>query len=165
LMVGLSGVVVLLFTRTTGLSPNPAGFDFRGYALALISVLSIAIAVVYTRKHLRQVDVLVVTAGQMFVGLLVIAPFGVLFAEINLSRISWQGWAAVLYTGLIGSYVVFILFFSMVRRYGATTASLPGYVTPVVTFGLGSLLLGELITGSLIAGAALALAGVFLSSR
>jgi len=109
--------------------------------------------------------VLVVTGGQMAVGLLCAVPMALLLSTLDLSAVAGRGWLAVAYTGLIGSFVGFILFFYMIKRFGATTAALPTYVMPAVSAGLGAVMLGEVITLPLIAGAGLILLGVFLAGR
>lgn len=165
LAVGFVGVVVLLLTRTTGLAQEAADAGLRGHFLALGGTLSVAFATVYTRRNLQGTDVVVLTAGQMAVGLLAVLPLALLLSDPRWAAISWRSWLAVTYSAVVGSFVAFLIFFYLVRTYGATTASLPTYVIPAVSGGLGALLLGEVIGSALVAGAGLTLLGVFLSSR
>lgn len=165
LVVGLGGVVLLLLTRTAGLAVLTEQVDIRGHLLALGGALSASFAVVYTRARLRDTDVLTVAAGQTLCGLLAVAPVALLLDNLDLGEIGWRGWLSVVYSGLIGSFVAFLLFFYMLKRFGAVTAALPGYVVPVVAVALGALLLGEVVTGILLVSASLTLIGVFLASR
>jgi drug/metabolite transporter (DMT)-like permease len=141
------------------------GQGLRRPFLALGGTLSVAFATVYTRRNLQGTDVVVLTAGQMAVGLLAVLPLALLLSDPRWAAISWRSWLAVTYSAVVGSFVAFLIFFYLVRTYGATTASLPTYVIPAVSGGLGALLLGEVIGSSLVAGAGLTLLGVFLSSR
>lgn len=164
LLLALGGVLFLIFTGTSGLNIS-AALDLRGQLLAFAGAIIGSISAVYTRKQLQNVDVIVVTAGQFFAGLVIAAPFAFFGGAINFAAITARGWFAVVYTGMIGSFLGFLFLFWMIKRYGATIAVLPSYVMPVVAAALGSILLGELITPSLIVGAALVLAGVFFVSR
>jgi drug/metabolite transporter (DMT)-like permease len=165
LILSLAGVLFLLATRTTGIQGNGAGIDLRGYGLALAGTLSTAFAAVYTRLRLHSVDVVTLTAGQMAAGAVVVMPFALLLSDVNFAAVSWRGWSAVVYCGLIGSCLAFLLMFSLIQRFGATSGALPGYVVPVVSILLGAILLGEVVSGSLLVGAGVTLAGVFLANR
>jgi drug/metabolite transporter (DMT)-like permease len=162
--IAFLGVVVLLSTRTTGLSEAPAT-GFQGYFLAFFGVIISSAAVVYARRRLKEIDIVVFTGGQMAMSLLVLIPFALAFTDIQLSSISWRGWIAVGYNGLVGSFLGHLVYFKMVKNYGATAASLSSYVIPVVSTGLGAMFLGELITLPLGIGALLVLVGVIWAER
>ena len=164
LLVALSGVVVLLATRTTGLNGG-APADLRGHALALAGALTNAFGAVYVRRRLSDVDPLALTAGQMLLSLGLLAPAALALGSLDFSGVTWRGWGAVAYMALVGSFLGFYVIYTLIRRYGATTGALPGYVVPVVAFGLGPLLLGEVVGPALLAGVALTLAGVFIANR
>lgn len=165
LVAAFVGVLVLLLTGTTGLAQVASGLDVRGQILALIGAVVGAVSGVYTRLKLRGTDVIVVTAGQFAVGLLVVAPFALALSSLNVSAITLRGWFSVVYTGIIGSFIGFLLVFYMIKRFGATIASLPTYVMPAVSAALGVVILSEVVTPPLLAGASLILFGVFLASR
>jgi drug/metabolite transporter (DMT)-like permease len=158
------GVVVLLSTKTSGLAETPTA-GFQGYFLAITGVIVSSAAVVYARRRLRDVDVMVLTGGQMAFSLLVLIPFALAFSDLEISSITWRGWMAVGYNGLVGSFLGHLIFFKMVKSYGATAASLSSYVIPVVSTGLGVAFLGEIVTLPLGIGAVLVLLGVFWAER
>jgi drug/metabolite transporter (DMT)-like permease len=164
LAVGLAGILFLILTRTTGLAEGEIG-DIRGHVLALIATLITAFAVVYARRQLQAVDIMVVTGGQMLVGALLIAPFALALDTPDWALVTWRGWLAMTYTAVMGSFVGFTLVFYLIKRFGAVIGSLPTYVMPVVSSVLGALLLGEIITPTFIVGAVLVLLGVFWVSR
>jgi drug/metabolite transporter (DMT)-like permease len=165
LLVALAGVVVLISTGTTGLAAGAAGLDLRGPLLALAGVVVGSAGAVYTRLRLRQVDVLVVTAGQMLAGLLFVLPFALALSSLSLAAVGARGWTAVAYSGLVGSFTGFLLLFYLIKRFGATIASLATYLMPVVAASLGAVILGEVITLPLVAAAGLILAGVVVVNR
>lgn len=162
LVLGLSGSLLLVLTGTTGLGTQGS---LIGYGLALIGVVMGAFSVIYMRKRLAGADSIVVTAGQVLASVPMVIPFVVMEPRITLTAIPAMGWFAILLTGLVGSYAGYLLLFVLIKRYGATSGALPGYVIPVVSTVLGALLLDEQITVMLVIGAALVLTGVFLVSN
>jgi len=162
LALAFCGVVVLLLTGTSGL---PTVLDARGPVLALAAILLSSFATVYTRRQLGQADVLSLTAFQTFVAALVLVPLGLFLARTELSTISLTGWLAVAYTGLVGSVLAFLVFFQLIREFGATSAAETTYLTPPVSGLLGVLLLNEVISGTLVLGAILIMLGVYVAER
>jgi drug/metabolite transporter (DMT)-like permease len=65
----------------------------------------------------------------------------------------------------VSTVLPFIAFLGASRLASATTASLIGYVVPVIGVIGGVLILGETVTLSLIAGGVLILAGVLIVER
>jgi drug/metabolite transporter (DMT)-like permease len=164
LAAAFGGVVLLILTGTTGLARSEVLLDVRGFLLVLIAALAVAITGLYSRQRLQNVDVLIVTAGQTVLGLAVVLPLALTFSPVELHAISWRGWLAVGWSGLLDSFAGFFLFMYMIQRFGPSLATLPWYVTPMVSAGLGALLLGEQITLPLVAGSALILSGAYLAS-
>jgi drug/metabolite transporter (DMT)-like permease len=161
LALGLSGTLTLVITGTTGLE---VGGDLRGYLLAAVGILLGSVSVIYMKRRLSDEDSIVVTAGQVLFSLPLVIPFALAGPVMRLDAISSLGWFVIVYTGLIGSYLGYLILFVLIKRYGATSGALPGYVIPVVAGLMGALLLGEVIDGPLIIGAGLVLLGVFLVS-
>ena len=79
--------------------------------------------------------------------------------------VSAAGWGLVVYMAFAGTFMPFLLFFWMLQRVSATTASLPSYVIPVIALAGGAWLLGEQVTAFMAAGGALILAGVVFTER
>jgi drug/metabolite transporter (DMT)-like permease len=161
LAVAFGGVALLLATGTTGLAVGQG--DLRGHFLALAGAALTAFSTVYTRRRLREVNTLVVTGGQFIAGWTIAAPLALALGGVDLAGITWRGWLAVGFGGLVGSFFAFLLMFEMIRRYGATHAVLPAYVMPLVSSLFGALVLGEVITPTLAAAGAVILGGVFLA--
>jgi drug/metabolite transporter (DMT)-like permease len=165
LLTAFAGVLFLILTRTSGLAGIAVGLETRGQLLALAGALGSAAGIVYARRQLQEIHPVVVTAGQMGIGLIMTLPLTLFFPKWDLSTITWRGWFAILYTAMIGSYAGFLLLFYMVRRYGATVSVLPAYLMPPISATIGALFLGEVITPSLIVGAGLIFIGLFLASQ
>jgi drug/metabolite transporter (DMT)-like permease len=165
LAAGFAGVVLLILTGTTGLTPGEAPPDVRGFLLVFVAAIAVGITGLYTRQRLQGVDTLIVTAGQTILGLAVVLPLTLIFDPLDLRALSWRAWLAVGWSGLLDSFAGFFLFIYMIQRFGPSLATLPWYVAPVVAAGLGALLLGEQISLPLVAASALILSGVYLASR
>lgn len=164
LIMAFVGVVILLATRTSGLAESPIAGP-QGYILAILGVIICSGSVVYARLRLRDLDTFVLTGGQMAISLFILIPFAFAFSEIEITTITWRGWMSVGYNGLVGSFLGHLVFFKMVKSYGASAASLSSYVIPVVSTSLGAILLGEIVTMPLGIGAILVLIGVFWAER
>jgi drug/metabolite transporter (DMT)-like permease len=164
--VAFAGVAYIAATRTTG-TAAPAGGSAQAssYWLLVGCAAAVALTSVFTRLRLSGEDVWVVTALQTVVGLAIVAALVLLTTRPDLASISWRGWLAVIYVGLMSSYLNFLLFFHVVKRFGALPATLPWYTMPVVAGALGAWLLGEVISAPLVVGAGLILLGVAIASR
>ncbi|MGY0020691.1 DMT family transporter [Streptomyces sp. cg35] len=75
------------------------------------------------------------------------------------------GVAAVLILGVLGTGVTFYLNYRLIEDEGPTSAATVGYLLPVVSVGLGALVLDEALSPRVIAGMAVVLAGVALTRR
>ena len=165
LLVAFGGVVVLLVSGTSGLSAGSGALDIRGPALALTGVLIGSFATVYTRRQVSHVNVVSLSAGQTVVAAIVLAPLGFAVGRPSFATISSEAWLAVGYTGLIGSFLAFLIIFQLIRQFGATSSAVVTYLMPLVAGLFGALLLDEVITLPLAIGAVLILLGVVLAER
>jgi drug/metabolite transporter (DMT)-like permease len=115
-----------------------------GLLLAVAAALSWAAGTVYLKWARMQADVITVTAWQILIAFLVIAACIPLFEETtHLSSISWAAVFALVYQGVIGTGVAYFLWFSIVRRVPAATASLGSLCVPVVGILSSMLILGD----------------------
>jgi drug/metabolite transporter (DMT)-like permease len=163
LVLGLLGVTTVIATRTTGLEAAvPA--DIRWHLIAIGGAVISALGIIYTRRRLHDVDSVVVTAGQMLFAFLCIAPFALTLNTLDVAAVSARGWFSVVWIGTVGATLAFLLSFFLIKRYGATVGSLPGYIVPLVASLLGALLLEELIEPPLVIGGVFILIGVFLAT-
>jgi drug/metabolite transporter (DMT)-like permease len=75
---------------------------------------------------------------------------------------SGEGWLAVLWLGVLGTGLAYLLHFRILERWGPTRASLVTYVIPLVAVTLGFVVLGERPEPLELVGAALIIGGVVL---
>ena len=161
LAVAVGGVAVLMASGDSGIGAegNPA----LAIVLTLSAIVVAAFGGVHARRHAPDHDVLDLAAPQFLIGTLILVPL--MIALEGLPGTTAAGWGLLAYMALAGTFMPFLLFFWMLQRVSATKASLPGYLIPVVSLSLGSLLLDEQITVAILIGGALILAGVILTER
>ena len=69
---------------------------------------------------------------------------------------------AVIWLGLLGSGLAYLVFFRLLGRWGATRTSMVAYLLPVFGIVLGALVLNEPIDARLLIGTALVIGGIAL---
>lgn len=162
--IAFCGAGFLLLKGENGLA-TLAQADWRGYAWALLGSLTNSIGLVYARRCLRSEDSFTVTSIRIMVGAVTIALITGLTTGFDLSQVRFSGVVALLYAGIAGTFLAFLLYLSTVQRFGATTASQTEYFVPVVAASLGALLLGEVVTGNMLLGMALIFLGLAVFDR
>jgi drug/metabolite transporter (DMT)-like permease len=71
----------------------------------------------------------------------------------------------ILWLGLLGSGLAYLLYFRLLRNWGASRTALVAYELPVWGIALGFLILGEALHASLLIGTALVIAGIAIVNR
>jgi drug/metabolite transporter (DMT)-like permease len=74
-------------------------------------------------------------------------------------------WLAVLWLGLLGLCIAYLLFFWLNNVWGPTRASLVTYVFPVVGVILGVIFLNETLNWNMVLGSALVVGGIVVVNR
>ena len=156
LAVGFMGVVLLVSPGLVGADGDPLG------ELALVgSSLSYAIGNVYNRRNVRGLPPLIpavfqVTFALVIAGLLAL----VLEHPWETSHPDLRAWFSILWLGVFGSGLAYLLYFRLLGHWGATRTALVAYLLPVVGIVLGFVVLQEPIDATLILGTALVISGV-----
>jgi drug/metabolite transporter (DMT)-like permease len=157
LITGFIGVVVLM---SRDLGPEARAGSVLGQAAVLAAALSYAGSSVFARRNLRQVDSVV----QAFLPLIsadTVAWVTALASEapLQVPRLPIT-WLALVWLGLLGSCLAYLLYFHLLHAVGPTRATMVTYVFPVVGVILGVAFLNELADWHLIVGAMLVALGI-----
>lgn len=160
LLISFGGVLMVVLNKSSGTATDP-----KGVLLMFVAVLS---AVGYTMVVKRLVDdynPITITAYQSFYGLLMFTP---LFLFRELPELDWTivttpSLLALLYLGVFGSGVCFILIAIGIRELGAARANIFGNLIPVVTAVVAFLLLKEPMPLIKVAGILVAIGGLLMS--
>jgi drug/metabolite transporter (DMT)-like permease len=157
LAVGFIGVVLLV-------SPGlvSATGDLAGSIALLGSSLAYALGNVYSRRNVRGLAPLIPAVFQVSFAFVIVATLAVLLEQPWTARPDIGDWFSVVWLGVFGSGMAYMLYFRLLGSWGATRTSLVAYVLPVYGIILGFLVLRERVDLTLIAGTALVIAGVAL---
>jgi len=106
-----------------------------------------------------------ITAYQNSLGLILFLPLFLWFDAGNILSVrpSAVAWTSLLYLGIFGSSLTFVLFTYAIREIGASKANIFTNLIPVITAVLSYFLLKEPMPGLKVAGIFIVLTGVFLS--
>ena len=158
LVVGFVGVAVLV-----GFDPaDLASGDVAGEIALIGSTISYALGAVYTRRNIHGLRPMIPALFQVFFGLVIVTVLAFVFENPLATTFTQQSLFAVIWLGLLGSGLAYLLFFRILGRWGATRTSMVAYLLPLYGIVLGALILNEPIDGRLIAGTALIIGGVAL---
>jgi drug/metabolite transporter (DMT)-like permease len=160
--IAFTGIAVLASEH--GISAHSP--SLLGDAITMTGSAGFAAYAVLGKRVANEYDALTMTAYNHFAGALVVLPLGIrqawlLGAAGNWQAVPWQAWAAILYMGLFGSAVAYVLYYWLLRYLEASQLSAFTYLLPVLASILGILTLGEKGSWTQGLGGALALGGVY----
>ena len=149
----------------SGAAPTLSGTPRRRrWTLAVAgAACSYAVSALVQRRRLRGVSPLQVGFWQ----LALTAPLALAAAlpTVGATHLHLASIAAMLFLGVGGSGIAFLLYYFMMNTLGATRATTVTFLLPVTAVFWGASLLRETITISILAGMVVILLGVFLTSR
>jgi drug/metabolite transporter (DMT)-like permease len=159
LLVGYAGVVVLV---SHNLFEATSQSSLEGELALIGSTVCYGAGAVYSRHTMRGIRPMIPALFQVAFAF-VITGIIALLAEDPL-RIAWNSDAviAVVWLGLLGSGLAYLVNFRLLARIGATRTSLVAYLLPVVGIVSGALMFREQVDARVIGGTALILGGVAL---
>ncbi len=159
LIVGFSGVVVLV---SRDLRPGAIHSNVWGQIAVLVASVCYGIGATVARKFMRGQPP-VVQATMVVLVADILLWLAVLVAERPLQIPTRPiTWSALVWLGLLGSCLAYLLYFYLINAWGPTRATLVTYMFPLVGLLLGVALLGELTDWHLIVGSLLVVAGIVI---
>lgn len=161
LLIGFAGVVSLVWRDLQqGLELN-----LLAQGAMLLAVLFYSGSAVYARRNTRgvapTVQALVPLASA---NLFIWALTPVVEGPLHLPMLP-ATWIALVWLGLIGSCLAYLLYFYLLHAIGPTRATMVTYTFPVIGVVLGVVFLGEALNTELLLGAALVLTSLFVVNR
>ncbi len=158
LIVGFAGVIVLLSHGLTG----GRGESTLGEIAILGASVSYAAGNVFVRVNMRGHHPTVPAFFQVGIALVIVSALMVLFESPVQLPTTGLAWFAVLWLGVFGSSLAYLIYFRLVHVLGPTRLSLITYIMPIVGIVLGVAVLNETIDLRTLAGTAIILGGVGL---
>jgi drug/metabolite transporter (DMT)-like permease len=160
LAAGFGGLMLLVAPSIGSGTLSPIGIS-----ALIVSSISWAIGSLYSSKAKLPISVLASSGMLMITGGLMLISVSFLLGEykgLDLSQISGQSWAALVYLIIIITIVGFTDFYWLLRVTTASLANTFAYVSPVIAVILGWAILKESITTITIAAMVVILLGVAL---
>jgi drug/metabolite transporter (DMT)-like permease len=150
LLLGFAGVVILM-SKDIGASPG----SLFGQLAVVLASLFYAGSAVYARKTTENLAGIMRSAGPL-VSATVIMWLATFLAESPV-KIPQLGitWIALLFLGILGSGVAFVLAYYLIHEIGPTRTSMVTYLFPLGGVILGVVFLDEQLSWQLVAGAVL----------
>ncbi|MCB0193671.1 MAG: DMT family transporter [Anaerolineae bacterium] len=160
-MVGLGGLVVLVApTLLTGVQATGAG------VLAMLTVaVCYAIAIIYSRRHLRGLPALTAPTAQLMLATFYTLPLSLLIDQpLSLPMPSGLAISAWVGISVLGTALAFMVFYRLVEIATPTHISMVNYLIPIVGATLGVVVLGEQLSWNIYLGFAVILTGVLIAN-
>lgn len=158
ILIGLVGVAVVV-----GFDPaNLAASELTAEIALIGAAASYALGGVYARRNVHGLRPMIPALFQVSFALVMTAIPALLVERPWEGSLGPEAIFAVIWLGLLGSGAAYLIFFRLLRSWGATRTSLVAYLLPIWGIVLGALVLSEAIDVRLIAGTALVIAGIGL---
>jgi drug/metabolite transporter (DMT)-like permease len=160
LLISFSGVLMVILNRSDGALTDP-----KGILLMFVAVVSAVGYTMLARKLLSDYNPITITAYQSLYGLLMFLPL-FLFMELpglDPAEVSRDSLLAVLYLGVFGSGICFILFTIGIRELGAARANIFANIVPVTAAILSFILLKEAMPLTKILGILVTIMGLLMT--
>ncbi len=162
-LIGFVGVVIIGRPSGTDL----AGTNLEGVLYMVAGSLSVGASFVYAKKFIipMKIPAAALTTYQLGLGLLVLALFTDYRGIGNIFSSSHAAAGLIIGLGLLGTGLAYIIYYYIVEKLGAISASSVTYIPPVVALLIGALLVGEPIALADYGATFLIFIGVFLLKR
>lgn len=161
LVVGFAGAALLASRE----------FAIRGDAVALVGAAAVAVAAIsyaggasVSRAMVHGTPRNVVAAGNLVFGAIYIWAFTLLSGANAAPPTHLDSIIAILWLGLLGSFLAFVLLYFLIANLEATVATMVTYLFPVVGVTLGVAFLDEVLDARLAIGTGLVLVGIVVVS-
>jgi drug/metabolite transporter (DMT)-like permease len=161
LVLGFAGAALLASREFGAAGGDPLALV--GALLVVAAAVSYAFGVSFARRRIREVKPQVAAALGVFFATLYSWPVALVTDGLRVPA-SLDTVVSIVWLGLLGSFVAYLLYFFLIGRLGATRAATTGYLFPVVGVTLGVVGLGESVDWRLAAGLVMVLGGIVLAN-
>jgi drug/metabolite transporter (DMT)-like permease len=159
LLVGFAGIIVLM-SKDIGASPS----SLWGQAAVIVASMFYAISAVYARRVTEETPGILRSAGPL-VSATAVMWLGTLLFESPV-KIPQMGitWLALLFLGVLGSGLAFVLLYYLIHEIGPTRSTMVTYLFPLGGVILGITILHEQLTWQVLAGGVLIIASLAIAN-
>ena len=159
LIVGFAGIVVLL-SKDIGSSPS----SLLGQAAVIVASIFYAVTAIYIRKTTEDTPGIVRSAGPLLSASVTMWLGALLFeSPVTIPHLGMT-WIALLFMGILGSGLAFVLAFYLIHEIGPTRTTMVTYLFPLGGIILGVIFLHEQLTWQIIAGGVLIVSSLVIAN-
>jgi drug/metabolite transporter (DMT)-like permease len=162
LLVGLSGLGVLMYPRLTGMTGSPQ--QLVGIAVLLTGTWLWTAGSVISKKRPIRADAMVATGYEMLIAGIVLSAIAAAAGDWGRVQMNASGAGALAYLILFGSVMAFTAFVWALRNAPASKVMTYAYVNPVIAAFLGWIVLRERLDAWTLVGMVIIVAGVALTT-
>ena len=157
--IGIVGVIVL---AGRDLGATISWYGLAGQGAVVLASLCYAIGPTLAHRWMRSISATALTAYTLTAAMVECVILSLLFSPppFPLTPLSWL---ATAWLGLLGTSLGYVLYYFIIRSWGAARGTLVTYVLPVVGLTLGISVLGEPVSWRILGGSALVISGVVLA--
>lgn len=158
LLLGFGGIVVVSAHAVSG------HLSVHGVVEAVAGALAFAVGAVLLKPAVPRTGAWWAVAGPFAIGAVLLLAVGTAVEGWHIAW-SWRFVGALLYTGLVGTTLAWVLWLRLLVSGEASRAATYVFFVPLVSIAIGAVFLGESVGVSLAVGAVLVAAGVYLVNR
>ena len=160
LLIGFAGVVILM-SKDIGTSPG----SLLGQLAVVLASVFYAISAVYARRTTEDTPGIIRSVGPLVSATAVmgLATF-LVESPVKVPQLGIT-WIALLFLGILGSGVAFIILYYLIHEIGPTRTSMVTYLFPLGGVILGVVFLNEELSWQLVIGAVLIVLSLVVANR
>lgn len=159
LLVGFSGVVVLM-SKDIGSSTG----SLLGQLAVILACVFYAASTIIARLYTEEIPSIIRSMGPLVSATVVMSVSAFIFeAPFKIPALPLT-WVALLWMGIFGSGLAFLLLYYLIHEIGPTRTSMVTYLFPLGGVTLGVIFLKEALTWQIITGAALIIGSLAIAN-
>lgn len=162
LTLGFVGVLLLMSRDFNAAS---LATSLLGQLAILAAAFFYAVGGVFARRSLRQVEPILQAAVPLVAADMLVWPLAISLESGPLLPQSGLTWLSLLWLGLLGSCMAYLIYFVLLHRVGPTRATTVTYLVALLGVILGVVFLGEQLEWRLGLGALIVVSGIALVNR
>jgi drug/metabolite transporter (DMT)-like permease len=160
-IVGFAGVVLLLSRDLSASGIHWSGAVSQG--AVILASACYALAAVSARRWLKGVHSMTISTYTLWFAGTEAVILSLIFSPPPLASLHPKTLLAVVWLGVLGSAVAYLLYYFIIMTWGASRATLVTYVVPAIGLVLGAIFLGEVVDWRILGGSVLVILGVGLA--
>ncbi len=163
ILLGFSGVIIVFFDQLMS-----TRFDrtvFLASLAVILAALAAGLSTVLVKKVTSGISSVSVTFYQLIWGTAGLLLLSLIFEPLPSRIPSFTAISAILYLGIIGTALAFILYYRLLQDKTATSMSTIGYITPLVAVMIDFFLFGDLLPLKTWLGLLIVFSGIYLINK